>query len=200
MSSWAKLFWTKNLNFSNFLKHTWIFLYSCSFLGSSCSPALKKTVNMTWMTIATRDIDRSTCIPSWQDVGSWSWDWDRARSRGSRLLPDSSSQPTALDGVLEVAKLENDHVHLLCGPLHEELIEFPVEEEEGAGEAEGGQQVVLLLCHQHSVSSWSWDSGSTIEERDTRSNFICLFCGCVPPAKSMHSNVSVQPFTKTRNC
>ena len=63
------------------------------------------------------------------------------------------SQPTALDGGLEVAKLENDHVHLLGGPLHEELIELPVEEEEGAGEAEGGQQVVLLLCHQHSVSS-----------------------------------------------
>ena len=52
-----------------------------------------------------------------------------------------------------MAKLENDHVHLLGGSLHEELIEFPVEEEEGAGEAEGGQQVVLLLCHQHSVSS-----------------------------------------------
>ena len=44
-------------------------------------------------------------------------------------------------------KLENDHVHLLGGPLHEELIELPVEEEEGTGEAKGGQQVVLLLCH-----------------------------------------------------
>ena len=52
-----------------------------------------------------------------------------------------------------MTKLENDHVHLLGGSLHEELIEFPVEEEEGAGEAEGGQQVVLLLRNQHSVSS-----------------------------------------------
>ena len=59
-----------------------------------------------------------------------------------------SSQLTALDGGLEVAKkLENDHAHLLGGPLHEELIELPVEEEEGTGEAKGGQQVVLLLCH-----------------------------------------------------
>ena len=37
--------------------------------------------------------------------------------------------------------------------------------------------------------------GSTIEERDTSSNFICLFCGCSPPTKSMHSNVSVHPCT-----
>ena len=46
-----------------------------------------------------------------------------------------------------MAKLEQDHAYLLGGPLHEELIELPVEEEEGTGEAKGGQQVVLLLCH-----------------------------------------------------
>ena len=135
LSSGAKLLGTNHSNFSNIFKHTWTFHHSYSFLGNSCSPALKKTVNMTWMTIDTRDRDRCTCIPSWQDVGSWSWDWDRARSRGSRLLPDSSSQPTALNGGLEVAKLEQDHAYLLGGPLHEELIEFPVEEEEGTGEA-----------------------------------------------------------------
>ena len=124
---------------------TWTFLISWNkpelSLTLAPSPEVvvhlpwKKTVNMTWMTIETRDRDRCTCIPSWQDVGSWSWDWDRARSRGSRLLPDSSSQPTALDVGLEVAKLEQDHAYLLGGPLHEELIELPVEEEEGTGEA-----------------------------------------------------------------
>ena len=169
---------------------TWTFLISWNkpelSLTLAPSPEVvvhlpwKKTVNMTWMTIETRDRDRFTCIPSWQDVGSWSWDWDRARSRGSRLLPDSSSQPTALDGGLEVAKLEQDHAHLLGRPLHEELIKFPVEEEESTGKAKGGQQVVFLLCYQHSFFSWFWNSG-TIEERGTSGNFICLFCGCAHP-------------------
>ena len=50
-----------------------------------------------------------------------------------------------------MAKLENDHVHLLGGPLHEELIELPVEEEEGAGEAEGGQEKVFGWHHHSSL-------------------------------------------------
>ena len=38
--------------------------------------------------------------------------------------------------------------HLLGRPLHKELVELPVEEEEGAGEADGGQEIVLRW-HQH---------------------------------------------------
>ena len=69
--------------------------------------------------------------------------------------PSSSSSDCLntkrLHWFVSIGSIKADICHLLGRPLHKELVELPVKEEEGAGEAEGGQEKVFGWHHHSSL-------------------------------------------------
>ena len=69
--------------------------------------------------------------------------------------PSSSSSDglntKRLHWFVSIGSIKADICHLLGRPLHKELVELPVKEEDGAGEAEGGQEKVFGWHHHSSL-------------------------------------------------